>query len=71
VHHQFVDDQGQPVPNVPWLLLDASGAQVASGSTDDSGHVRVQVDSSADHTLRFDPDTGQDQEEGSSERYDV
>ncbi len=63
--------------NVHWVLVDPSGAQIASGLTDDDGNLAVQVQGSDTHTLLFIPDTADDtstapqSSESSGELYDA
>jgi len=77
VFHQFVDDQGTPVPDVTWTLLGpGSGGQIASGSTSDDGNVGNPVPAPGGHTIQYDLELGTGDEGGggadiAAENYDL
>ena len=54
--HVLDTARGRPANGVPVQLLDASGATLATGITDDDGRVASLADdlASGPHTLRFD-----------------
>ena len=47
----------QPVPGVTVTVVDATGAEVGSGVTDDKGVVVIPVPGKADYTVRIDEST--------------
>jgi hypothetical protein len=53
VFHQFVDDLGNPVPDIIWTLLGPGQDKIASGSTADDGSVGTRVPDPGSHTLQY------------------
>jgi neutral amino acid transport system permease protein len=51
------EDERTPIPGVGVVILDASGAEVGSGETDEGGRVQFEVTGRQDYTVRVDTDT--------------